>query len=172
MPHIQDRIAHFWTRVAIGNADECWLWLHACDRDGYGQYSMGNWGRRAHRYAYEIVYGPIPDGFLVCHSCDIPACVNPAHLWVGTPKDNALDRNRKGRGRYLFGDDHPARKHPENLARGEQCGNSKLTADQVREIRQRYLAVGISMVKLGMIYGITGEVVHGIVHRRYWKHII
>lgn len=77
----------------------CWLWLGAWDVDGYGK--MGGYGSiSGHRISYEMFNGPIPEGFMVCHTCDTPPCVNPQHLFAGTATDNARDRERKGRSRW------------------------------------------------------------------------
>ena len=78
--------------------DECWEWKGARVKGGYGNRGIGG-GRSAltHRLAYEWVYGPIPAGMHVLHRCDNPPCCNPAHLFLGTERDNALDKCRKGR---------------------------------------------------------------------------
>lgn len=75
---------------------DCWIWTGAVGKDGYGVIGVGRKQFRAHRAAYEAFNGS-PDGKLVCHSCDRPLCVNPDHLFLGTPRDNTRDMIAKGR---------------------------------------------------------------------------
>lgn len=91
------RAQRFMRRVLRGGADECWLWAGAKTAGGYGQLRRDGHRVYAHRYAYELEHGPIGGGFVVMHSCDTPACVNPKHLTVGTHADNVMDKMRKGR---------------------------------------------------------------------------
>lgn len=127
---INDPVARFWSKVCKGNPDECWEWQAARGYFGYGVFSIRSRLLPAHRYAYELVHGAIPQGWQVCHVCDNPPCVNPSHLWLGTAKANAQDMARKGRDpmhthpeNVLRGDQHPARQHPECLARGDRHGS-------------------------------------------------
>jgi hypothetical protein len=99
----------FWQKVARGDDHECWLWQASADRHGYGQiiagaYHTGSQPRplKAHRVAWELTYGPIPDGLWVLHRCDNPPCVNPAHLFLGTQTDNMRDAATKERIRGHF----------------------------------------------------------------------
>lgn len=142
--------------------DGCWPWLGFKDRDGYGKIGKGGRGGgnlRASRVSWELAHGPIPAGMLVCHTCDNRGCVNPAHLFLGTPLDNMQDKDRKGRGRYI------GRGLP-----GEQSPHAKLTEAQVREIRRRR-AAGEKVVALGRAYGVTHTLISAIALRRAWRHI-
>lgn len=89
---------YFRSRSVEDIASGCWFWQGAKNHNGYGiMLGPGRKTIRAHRRCFEVEKGPIPDGKDVCHTCDNPHCVNPEHLWVGTPKDNAIDKTRKGR---------------------------------------------------------------------------
>lgn len=75
----------------------CWLWLRGINAKGYGQFGRKHGSDQAHRVAWELYRGQIPDGMNVCHSCDVRCCVNPDHLFLGTQKDNMQDCMKKGR---------------------------------------------------------------------------
>lgn len=90
----------FWAKVSPIDMlcnDGCWEWLGGKTRGGYGSFASPEATCRAHRIAYELRKGPIPLGMYVCHRCDNPGCVNPAHLFVGTASDNTRDSMKKGR---------------------------------------------------------------------------
>jgi hypothetical protein len=90
----------FWSRVALGDDRECWEWRGRTTRAGYGQTDVLNWPVLAHRIAWVMAFGVIENGLYVLHSCDNRPCVNPAHLFLGTQKDNINDMIRKGRQRF------------------------------------------------------------------------
>lgn len=86
----------FWSRVTIGTEDECWPWTGSRNQHGYGRLGK----IYAHRLSWQFHYGPIPDGMIVMHACDVPPCVNPWHLRLGTQPENVADMIRKGRSRW------------------------------------------------------------------------
>jgi hypothetical protein len=93
--------AEFWSFVDRRSADACWHWTGRKTTRGYGQIQgEGSW-TGAHRRAYSLTKGEIPDGHYVCHTCDNPPCCNPAHLFIGTPQDNVDDMIAKGRARLV-----------------------------------------------------------------------
>lgn len=94
-------LERFWAKVDQSPGPEgCWTWTSTRNHRGYGLFRVATDKQvSAHRYSYQLVNGPIVDGSFVCHTCDNPPCVNPAHLWSGSQSDNMQDRNRKGRTR-------------------------------------------------------------------------
>lgn len=142
----------FWLFVDRRGEKECWLWTGSVRGAGYGRISDGARSIPAHRVSYELHYGPIPEGLLVCHKCDVPGCVNPNHLFVGTQKENLADRNAKGR----F---HPVK--------GEKHGRSKLTNGQVRLI----LKDSRKHQDIASDHGISSAMVCCIKARKNWTHI-
>jgi hypothetical protein len=137
----------------VDKKDSCWIWTGARDaREGYGVFWYQGRSQRAHRVSWEIHFGSIPDGMKVCHKCDTPSCVNPSHFFLGTDADNVADRNRKGRQAHL---------------RCEQAGNSKLTEQQVKDIRNMY-ANGNTQRGLARIFKVSQHAIWCIVHNRTW----
>lgn len=116
LPSLNEQL---WGRVDRSSANGCWLWTGSRN-GGYGTISVGGKALRAHRLAYELTHGPIPQGAVVMHTCDNPPCVNPGHLKAGSQLDNIQDMLNKGRHRAL---------------RGEESPSAKLTDDAVEQIR-------------------------------------
>lgn len=146
-----DPIERFWKKVSIAGPDECWPWIGARNSYGHGEF----WRRdqtqgMAHRFAWEIKNGPIPDGMVVCHRCDNPPCCNVRHLFLGRPADNSADMTAKGR-----------------QSRGEAHPVSKLSEQDVLSIRSSTE----SGVLLGARFGISSVQVSNIRRRKQWVHI-
>lgn len=167
----------FWKKVRRGDPNSCWIWLAGKDQQGYGAFRVRCVYHRAHRVAYTIAKGPIPDGMVVMHSCDTPSCVNPAHLSVGTDADNVRDMHKKGRNAIPFfvanpdafrGENHWMRRFPNRVKRAEECKHSKLKWFEVEEIRCRH-ARGDRLSHIAEAYSIDDKHVGDLVRFRTWK---
>jgi hypothetical protein len=123
----------FWSHVTR-HADGCWLWMAAKGHKGYGAVGLpGGKTAKAHRVSYELQFGPIPEAACVLHRCDVPACVRPTHLFLGSKADNNADMRSKGRAVSGGRKTEVARcKYP----RAEEHCLSRLTAASVRQARQ------------------------------------
>jgi hypothetical protein len=149
----------FHSRYTRGNG--CWLWSGACDQDGYGVIKYKKRQYRVHRVMYELCNGPIPNGKVVMHTCDVPGCVRPDHLKVGTNLENTRDMVSKGRKHLTIGS---------KAQQGVLNGRARLTEEDVRKIRRRF-AEGELQINLAPEFGITQGAVHKIIARRTWKHV-
>ena len=125
----------------------CWIWTGCTDKDGYGDIGVNGGYKRTHRFSYELHKGPIPDGMVVRHTCDIPLCCNPDHLILGTNQDNSSDMIKRKR------------------------QHSKLKPEQVLEIRRRYAEGGITHRALANEYGVGSVLIHEIVTYKRWLHL-
>jgi len=95
------KAAEFFSGIDIKGEDDCWLWMAAESPERYGSFNDGNKHQPATRVMWKILHGSIQDGHYICHHCDVPACVNPKHLFSGTPGDNMRDMVNKKRHRPL-----------------------------------------------------------------------
>ncbi len=146
----------------------CWRWTAGLGHRGYGVFSLGGRPVGAHRVAWELARGQVPDGLWVLHRCDSPGCVNPGHLWLGTHADNDADRDAKGRtARGLRSGRHTK---PESVCRGEKHGRAKLSDDDVRAIRTRRER-GDELRDIALDFGVSDVSVSLIARRRTWKHV-
>lgn len=152
----------------VDKTGTCWLWTGMKNRKGYGRIgiSRGVGMKLAHRISLELHGVRVPDEMCVLHTCDVPSCVNPTHLFLGTRADNNLDMRAKGRANYV------AWKYvkPEQRARGEDVAKT-MTDVKVKELRIEYANGNTSFVKLGKKYGIGRTTVENIIKRRKWAHV-
>lgn len=139
-------VCRFMSYVKV--TDECWLWTGAVNRKGYGKLCFReNNSDTAHRVSYKLFNGPIEDGMLVCHSCDVANCVKPGHLWLGDNKENMMDMVEKGR------------------------QSSRLTFKDILKIRELVEKFGVSQKKIMKQFSISCGHVSQIVNRKVWKHV-
>lgn len=134
----------------------CWIWTGYLDYHGYGSFYVRkrSWG--AHRIAYELYRGSIPEGLFACHKCDNTWCVNPDHLFIGDVRDNTIDMYRKGRG---------------NNPHGSKHWNCKFTDDEVRTIRTEY-ARGVKQKDIAARFNTIQQTVSEIVNLKKRKRLI
>jgi DNA-binding XRE family transcriptional regulator len=165
-----DPLSLILSRVTREPETSCWLWLGAASSDGYGVIKMRGRQGRTHRILWELVKGPIPIGMMVCHRCDRPLCVNPAHLFLGTAQDNVLDAISKGRWNAANGERHYSRLHPERRTHGERHGMAKLTEAQAASILARCEA-GERQADIARDLGVSKQMVNVIATGKKWKHL-
>lgn len=146
----------------------CWIWMRGINKQGYGKVKSLGRTLFAHRASFETFVGEIPIGMQVCHSCDLPGCVNPDHLFLGTSADNHADRNKKGR--QASGDRQGLRANPERAPRGVRNAAAKLTESEVIEIR-RLLQAGSLPADLAEQFGMSVAAIRFIEWRKTWRHL-
>ncbi len=133
----------FWSKVDVGNPDECWEWISFRDSEGFGHFSIKGRQYYSHRVAWYLTFGRISKGLCVCHHCDNPSCVTPSHLFLGTQRDNLQDASRKGHW-------------------------GKLTADDVREIREILSEGDWSRQEIADAFGVRRSHISRIKRGKKW----
>lgn len=152
----------FWNSVDRSEgANSCWPFMKYRNHFGYGRFSPEprSGAVQAHRFSWELVNGPIPDGMLVCHRCDNPACVNPAHLFLGTPQDNMTDKVRKGR--QSAGTRHGNACKPTFAERHHNC---RFTTEDISAMRDLHEKAGWGQLRIAKLFDCPVATVHNIVH--------
>lgn len=144
----------------------CWIWYQ--DHLNFLFRYENKW-LTAYRLSYRFFKGKIPEGLYVLHSCDIPTCVNPEHLRVGTNQDNMNDMT--SRNRQNKGDKHWTSLKPENILRGHDNANAKLTEEDVIEIRKLFETGMYGHTAISRMFGVLRPCIRDVVTRRTWKHI-
>lgn len=134
----------------------CWEWQKGKSSAGYGAFSFKGKNIQAHRFAYEAFTGEIKEGLSVCHKCDNPPCVNPAHLFLGTHTDNMQDKFKKGRA---------------NMPVGEKIWTSKITRKDVLKIRKLYERKKHTQKMIAEEFGLSQSHVSFIILNKGWKHV-
>jgi hypothetical protein len=160
----------FWMKVE--KTRRCWKWIGATNHKGYGHIAAGTGAGKvikAHRLAWMLANGPIPEGLFVLHRCDNPSCVRAepdgkGHLFLGTHGDNMADAIAKGR---IAPGGPMVRGH--GFSRGSNNGHARLTEAQVIEIRAAY--VKGKSEELAAAYGVKANTIRAIARRRFWRHV-
>lgn len=167
-----EAVDRFFNKVSFGTPNDCWEWVGAQKPSGYGNLRYKNTYYLAHRFAYAIFEGDLPDDKYVCHHCDHPPCVNSSHLFLGTAKENTRDMMKKGRDGFqkncATGKDSGQHTHPEKRMYGEKNGNALLDWDTVDEMRQRYENEDLTYDDLAEEYGVSISTISLVIRKERW----
>ena len=153
MGSLLQRFDQKWMPVPVTG---CHVWTGAVTSKGYGKLAANRKWILAHRFSYEKTYGPFSREMLVCHSCDVPSCVNPDHLFLGTYADNAQDKENKNRGNHAYGLKH---------------GRAKLTETDVLALRSIVASGEMSAYAAAKKFGVDPKTAKDIVSRKLWNHL-
>ena len=144
-------VERFWAKV--NKTDGCWLWTACKLRSGYGQFCLNEKMLKAHRVSWEMAFGTIPPGLLVLHKCDVPACVRPDHLFLGTQQENMDDCKRKGR-----------------TTRGRPL-RAVLTKDDVLDVREAFRSGRFKQTELAKLFFVAPCSINDILKGRTWADL-
>jgi len=144
----------------VEKTDDCWTWIGkklSVPPNNYGRFWFDGKWHLAHRISYRLFRGEMQSGYVVCHACDNPQCVNPEHLFIGKQEDNIVDMCNKGR---------------QSAPKGEKAGRSKLVKSQVIEIKKRCLNKYRGLyAELAREYGVTPAAIRAISEGRAWASV-
>ena len=148
----QTATERFWPKVNVRGPDECWEWLGHRNYQGYGRFHLDGKTRYAHRCAWELHSGQRVTTQCICHTCDNPACCNPAHLFPGSHADNMRDMAMKGNA-------------------GPTSRKTELTAGGVKLIRAMWASGAYIQQEIGDALGVKRDRVNAIANRKSWRHV-
>lgn len=146
----------FWEKVKILSKNACWEWQAGKFHYGHGQFSLKRKNFKAHRISYILTKGSIPNGKCVLHKCDNPPCCNPSHLYVGTQKDNAQDRKKRGR---------------QNSQKGSKHSQCIFDEKIVLKIRKSFSGKRGEYGSIAKKYGVDRKTIFNLITKRSWNHI-
>lgn len=140
----------------VEKTESCWIWLGKTASHGHAHWRTRKYRDYAHRWSYRLFVGEIPAGAFICHKCDVPNCVNPAHLYAGTHADNMRDMRERGRAARPIGEKHPM---------------AKLNASDVAEIR-RLIESGLHTQRgIAAVFGVAPSTISMLVRGPNWSHV-
>ncbi len=160
-------VSRFWKFVSIPDLFSCWEWTGNKHKRGYGKFWVDGRTDLAHRFSWVLHNGQVPESMFICHHCDNPSCVNPSHLFCGTPMDNRKDMVSKNR--HYHGERHYLKHSPERVS-GELNFLSKLKDQDVLDMRRRHRN-GETVSEISKDFDVTKANIYCIVNRVTWKHI-